>query len=88
MQGSLARDNITELWAKGSMSNFDYLMHLNKLAGRTFNDLTQYHVFPFILRDYESEQLNLQDPGVFRDLSKARGEEWAVCCGFALLSVF
>ena len=78
VQGGLARESITELWAKGSMSNFDYLMHLNKLAGRTFNDLTQYPVFPFILSDYSSDELNLHDPAVFRDLSKV----WVlfICC--------
>lgn len=37
------------------MSNFEYLMHLNTLAGRTYNDLMQYPVFPWILADYESE---------------------------------
>lgn len=41
-------------------------MELNKLAGRTFNDLMQYPVFPFVLSDYTSEELNLKDPGVFR----------------------
>lgn len=30
-------------------------MHLNTLAGRTYNDLMQYPVFPWILADYESE---------------------------------
>lgn len=40
---------------RGEMSNFEYLMHLNTLAGRTYNDLMQYPVFPWILADYESE---------------------------------
>lgn len=40
---------------KEEMSNFEYLMHLNTLAGRTYNDLMQYPVFPWILADYESE---------------------------------
>lgn len=30
-------------------------MHLNTLAGRTYNDLMQYPVFPWIIADYESE---------------------------------
>ena len=37
------------------MSNFEYLMHLNTLAGRTYSDLMQYPVFPWVLADYESE---------------------------------
>lgn len=39
------------------MSNFQYLMALNLMAGRTFNDITQYPVFPWILADYSSEEL-------------------------------
>ena len=30
---------------QGRMSNFQYLMHLNTMAGRGYNDLTQYPVF-------------------------------------------
>lgn len=30
-------------------------MHLNTLAGRTYNDLMQYPVFPWVLADYQSE---------------------------------
>jgi hypothetical protein len=32
-------------------------MALNLMAGRTFNDITQYPVFPWILVDYSSEEL-------------------------------
>lgn len=30
-------------------------MHLNTLAGRSYNDLMQYPVFPWVLADYQSE---------------------------------
>lgn len=36
-------------------------MHLNTLAGRSYNDLMQYPVFPWILADYDSE-VNLKSP--------------------------
>jgi hypothetical protein len=36
-------------WTKGLISNFDYLMYLNTAAGRTYSDLMQYPVFPFVL---------------------------------------
>jgi len=39
----------------GEISNFQYLMHLNILAGRSYNDLMQYPIFPWVLADYESE---------------------------------
>ncbi|OKL63698.1 hypothetical protein UA08_00718 [Talaromyces atroroseus] len=63
----------TRKWIKGEMSNFHYLMLINTLAGRTFNDLTQYPVFPWVLADYTSEELDLDDHKSFRDLSKPMG---------------
>lgn len=35
----------TRKWVKGEMSNFQYLMLVNTMAGRTFNDLTQVSAF-------------------------------------------
>lgn len=87
-------------WVNREISNFDYLMQLNTIAGRTYNNLAQYpvvrpsvrtsviytrgsgsdiyfsdcmfrfHQFPWILADYTSEELDLSDSRVFRDLSK------------------
>jgi len=42
--------NITEMWQNRKISNFDYLMFLNTISGRTFNDLTQYPVFPWLVK--------------------------------------
>ncbi|XP_063116159.1 lysosomal-trafficking regulator isoform X3 [Cavia porcellus] len=61
---------LTNLWYTGQITNFEYLTHLNKHAGRSFNDLMQYPVFPFILADYVSETLDLNDPSIYRNLSK------------------
>ncbi|XP_063299447.1 lysosomal-trafficking regulator isoform X3 [Pelobates fuscus] len=61
---------LTHLWCTGQITNFEYLTHLNKHAGRSFNDLMQYPVFPFILRDYTSETLDLTEPTIYRTLSK------------------
>ena len=55
-------------WRQGG-SNFQLIMDLNQLAGRTFNDLMQYPVFPFVLNDYTSNELNLANSKSFRDLS-------------------
>ena len=63
----------TERWVEGSLSNFDYLMLLNKYSGRTHNDVNQYYIFPWILKDYQSERIDLQDYQIFRDLSKPMG---------------
>ena len=54
------------------------LLYLNTIAGRTYNDLTQYPVFPWVLQDYTSSQINLGDKKSFRDLSKPIGAQDAV----------
>uniref|UniRef100_A0A4W6E3W2 Neurobeachin-like protein 2 n=1 Tax=Lates calcarifer TaxID=8187 RepID=A0A4W6E3W2_LATCA len=69
-QELLKASGLTQKWVNREISNFDYLMQLNTIAGRTYNDLAQYPVFPWILADYTSEELDLTDPRVFRDLSK------------------
>ncbi|KAK4309758.1 hypothetical protein Pmani_018634 [Petrolisthes manimaculis] len=61
---------VTQQWREGHMTNFEYLTQLNKLAGRSFNDLMQYPVFPFILSNYTSDILSLHDPTNFRNLKK------------------
>ncbi|KAL0490690.1 hypothetical protein AKO1_009668 [Acrasis kona] len=66
-------DRITQEWQNGQMSNFEYLMRLNVYAGRSFNDTNQYPVFPFVLADYTSQELDLTKPSTFRDLSKPMG---------------
>ena len=67
------RTKITSQWVTGKMTNFDFLMHLNSFAGRSYNDLTQYPVFPWVIADYDSEELDLNNPNVYRDLSRPMG---------------
>lgn len=61
---------LTQRWRSGQMTNFEYLTELNKMAGRSFNDLMQYPVFPFVLADFGHEVLDLTDDKSFRDLSR------------------
>lgn len=58
---------------RGEISNFDYLMALNTISGRSFNDLCQYPVFPWVIADYTSGTIDLSDPATYRDLSKPMG---------------
>lgn len=64
---------VQEKWVSGRMSNFDYLMALNTISGRSFNDLCQYPVMPWILSQYENDTIDLNDPASYRDLSKPVG---------------
>ena len=63
-------DEVTNLWRESKISNFEYLMQLNKYSGRTFNDLMQYPVYPHILANYASDSLDLALSENFRLLKK------------------
>ena len=66
-------EKITSDWAAGRISNFFYLLAINFYAGRSFNDITQYPVFPWIISNYSDEEINLDDPQNFRDLTRPMG---------------
>jgi len=68
-----AASNMMQKWQRREIGNFQYLMFLNTIAGRTYQDLNQYPVFPWILTNYDSEELDLNLPSNFRDLSKPVG---------------
>lgn len=63
----------TDAWRRRLITNFEYLVRLNLMGGRSFNDISQYPVFPWILADYTSATLDLSNPSTFRDLSKPIG---------------
>lgn len=71
-----ARDEIATAqrrWQARELSNFAYLSILNQASGRTRCDVTQYPVFPWVLQDYTSEELDLNKPETFRDLARPMG---------------
>lgn len=67
----------TNLWKFGTLSNFDYLIYINTIASRSFNDLSQYPIFPWVISNYEensnSENFDLSESKNYRDLSKPIG---------------
>ena len=65
----IRKTRLIENWAGGKISNFDYLMALNSLAGRSLHDIAQYPVFPWIISNYTLDKLNIKDKTVFRDLT-------------------
>ena len=73
--GLVGGRTVTQRWESGELSNFEYIMHLNTLAGRSYNDLNQYPVFPWILKDYDSTELDLNDPAIYRDFTKPMGAQ-------------
>lgn len=69
----LSLDQLTFQWKNREISNFEYLLNLNFLSGRSFNNLTQYPIFPWIFADYKSSTLDLGDKDIYRDFSKPIG---------------
>lgn len=45
-------------------------LSVSYILGRTYNDLNQYPVFPWVLTNYETKELDLSLPSNYRDLSK------------------
>jgi hypothetical protein len=48
-------------------------MALNGFASRSYKDLTQYPVFPWVLTDYTSESIDLLEEKLYRDLNRPMG---------------
>ncbi len=69
----IEKSGLLKKWLSHEISNFEYLMQLNALSGRSYKDCTQYPVFPWILSDYSSAAINLQDPFFYRDLERPMG---------------
>ena len=48
----LERSGLVEKWRTRTITNFEFLMELNKFAGRTYDDLAQDPIFPWVLSNY------------------------------------
>ncbi|KAL1296338.1 hypothetical protein HN51_057034 [Arachis hypogaea] len=57
-------------WWKGELSNFEYLLILNRLAGRRWGDHTFHPVMPWVI-DFSTKPDDNCDAG-WRDLSKSK----------------
>ena len=65
-------NNFTKAWKEGKMSTYRYLFWVNMFAGRSFNDISQYPVFPWVLSEY-GDKIDLNDPYCFRNFSEPMG---------------
>jgi hypothetical protein len=45
--------NILFSFRIGKLSNYEYLLYLNKYSTRTYNDLSQYPVFPWLALEHD-----------------------------------
>ena len=62
--------DVSKKWSRETISTLQYLLYLNSVGNRSFNDYSQYPVFPWIVKDYQTDQF----PPPLRDLSKPMGQ--------------
>ena len=66
--------NIKEMWKNCKISSFEYLMWVNIYGNRSFRDISQYPVFPWIISNYKTETFNeIIEKGSFRNLKIPMG---------------
>ena len=51
----------TEKWQNYNISTLEYLMWMNIYSGRSFDDLNQYPVFPWIITNYSNDKISQND---------------------------
>lgn len=73
-QSYIAESDLTKKWLRHSISNFEYLLYLNFIAGRTFSCLTLYPFMPWVLKDYNLP-LDIKNPAFYRDFSRPIGNQ-------------
>lgn len=62
-------------WIKGQISNFDYLLYLNFLSGRTWSDFTKFPIFPWLTTDFQSELVKLTRDLSFPFFAQSEGQK-------------
>ena len=61
----------TNLWINGFICNYEYLLYLNHMSSRSFSDLSQYPIMPWVIANYNDvDEIDLTDEKNYRDFSK------------------
>lgn len=69
----MEKNKYLKKWIQNEMTNFDYLIYLNQMGGRSYKDLTQYPTLPWVIKDFESPNLDLNNINSYRELNKTMG---------------
>ena len=57
---------ISQLWKDKKLDTYEYLLYLNKYCSRSFNDISQYYVFPWILRNFNNlKEINDKEEEIY-----------------------
>ena len=52
--------DILNMWKTNKISAFSFIIMSNIFGGRSFNDLTQYPIFPWTIKNYCSEHIDME----------------------------
>lgn len=66
-------DVIIKMWMNGLISNYDYLICLNRFSSRSFNDISQYPIFPWIVSEFHDDEFKINSKSYYRNLAKPIG---------------
>jgi hypothetical protein len=74
LDNHISKTQVTSKWVNGQLSNFEYLMYLNKASGRSVQDGSQYPIFPWCVNSYSGDFVQLQEPKYFRNFDQPIGQ--------------
>ena len=58
---------ISENWRKTKLNTYEYLLYLNKYGSRSFNDTSQYYIFPWLLNKITSiKEINNNEEEIYK----------------------
>ena len=55
-------------WENNEINTYQYLLYINKYSGRTYNDLNQYPIFPWIFLNSSYSESKKSDDIIYRDM--------------------
>ena len=63
------RQEIMQQWRAKKMDTYEYLLYINKFSSRSYNDISQYYIFPWLLLDFSKiSDINKYEKEIFEFL--------------------
>lgn len=66
-------ESYTAKWTRNRISNLEYMLAVNKAAGRSILDCSRYYIMPWCIKSYDTAVIKLNEEIYYRDMSKPIG---------------
>lgn len=66
-------ESYTAKWTRNRISNLEYMLTVNKAAGRSILDCSRYYIMPWCIKSYDTAVIKLNEEIYYRDMSKPIG---------------